>query len=139
MISYSILACLVVGLGSLLCAACLSAREVSEAQGWATEAFLGRKPVETPPAIGLVVRRQDYGDYLHLRQSVNNEWSEAFGEGDIDYPRLAVFLQRIGVSPHFVLEQAVEQSTPKTMSAVEAHREGGQYARRLFAAFAKAR
>ena len=76
---------------------------------------------------------------LHLRQSVNNEWSEAFGEGDIDYPRLAVFLQRIGVSPHFVLEQAVEQSTPKTMSAVEAHREGGQYARRLFAALAKVR
>ncbi|MDP2897583.1 MAG: sugar phosphate isomerase/epimerase, partial [bacterium] len=76
---------------------------------------------------------------LHLRQSVNNVWSEAFGEGDIDYRRLAVFLQRIGVSPHLVLEQAVEQSTPKTMSAVEAHRKGGQYARRLFAALAEAR
>lgn len=76
---------------------------------------------------------------LHLRQSVNNVWGEAFGEGDIDYLRLAVFLQRIGVRPHFVLEQAVEQSTPKTLSAVEAHRKGGQYARRLFAAFAKAR
>ncbi len=76
---------------------------------------------------------------LHLRQSVNNVWSEAFGEGDIDYPRLAVLLQRIGVSPHLVLEQAIEQSTPKTMNAVEAHRKGGDYARRLFAALAKAR
>ena len=76
---------------------------------------------------------------LHLRQSVSNAWSEAFGEGDIDYPRLAVFLQRIGVSPNFVLEQAVEQNTPKTMNAVEAHRKGGQYARRLFAALAEAR
>ena len=72
MISYSILACLAVGMSSLLCAACLSAEEISGAQGWATEAFLGKKPVETPPAIGLVVRRQDYGDYLHLRQSVMN-------------------------------------------------------------------
>lgn len=75
---------------------------------------------------------------LHLRQSVNNVWSEAFGEGDIDYRRLAEQLLALGVRPHLVLEQAVEQSSPKTLTAVEAHRKGAQYARRLFAAFGKA-
>ena len=75
---------------------------------------------------------------LHLRQSVNNVWSEAFGEGDIDYGRLAEQLLKLGVRPHLVLEQAIEQSSPKTMSAVEAHRKGSQYARQLFVGLAKA-
>ena len=42
-----------------------------------------------------------------------------------------------GLAPtHVVLEQAVENGTPKTMNAAEAHRRGGEYARRVFAAFA---
>ncbi len=73
---------------------------------------------------------------LHLRQSKNNVWTEAFGEGDIDFPRIAKHLLGIGVKPHLVLEQAVEGGTPKTLSAVEAHRRGCQYARRVFAGFA---
>jgi inosose dehydratase len=72
---------------------------------------------------------------LHLRQSKDNVWTEAFGEGDIDYPRLARHLLAIGVKPHLVLEQAVEGGTPKTLSPVEAHRRGCQYARRVFAGF----
>lgn len=70
---------------------------------------------------------------LHLRQSVKGTWSEAMGEGDIDYPALARQLRDAGARPHLVLEQAVEQGTPKTMNAVEAHRRGSEYARRVFA------
>lgn len=73
---------------------------------------------------------------LHLRQSASNIWTEAFGEGDIDYPALAQHIQSLGIKPHVVLEQAVENGTPKTMEAVEAHRRGAQYARRIFAAMA---
>jgi len=73
---------------------------------------------------------------LHLRQSVNQVWTEAFGDGDIDYPALARHLLAIGVKPHLVLEQAVEQGSPRTMDTVEAPRRGSEYARKVFAAFA---
>lgn len=73
---------------------------------------------------------------LHLRQSAKNVWTEAFGEGDIDYVALAQHVQSLGLKPHIVLEQCVESATPKTMTAPEAHRQGGEYARKVFAAFA---
>jgi inosose dehydratase len=69
---------------------------------------------------------------LHLRQSAKNIWTETLGDGDIDYPALAKYLRSIGVQPHLVLEQAPEKDTPKTMDAVESHRRGVQYARRVF-------
>lgn len=69
---------------------------------------------------------------LHLRQSQDGIWTEAFGEGDIDYPRLVRELNSLGIRPHFVLEQAVEQGSPNTMNAVEAHRRGVEYTRKLF-------
>jgi inosose dehydratase len=73
---------------------------------------------------------------LHLRQSKNNIWTEAFGEGDIDYPALAKQILDMGVLPHIVMEQAVEAGTPKTMSTIEAFRKSSQYARQVFDAFA---
>ena len=73
---------------------------------------------------------------LHLRQSKNNIWTEAFGQGDIDYPALAKHLLQIGIRPHIVMEQAVETGTPKTMSTIEAFQKSSQYARKVFAAFA---
>jgi inosose dehydratase len=73
---------------------------------------------------------------LHLRQSIHNIWSETFGEGDIDYPALAQRLLDIGIKPHVVLEQAPENSTPKTMGPVEALRASSDYVRRVFASFA---
>lgn len=71
---------------------------------------------------------------LHLRQSQQGVWSETFGPGDIDYEALARELHRQGVTPHLVLEIAVEKDTPKTLSPVEAHRRSAEYARRLFGA-----
>lgn len=73
---------------------------------------------------------------LHLRQSRDHVWTEAFGPGDIDYPALAKHLLEINVKPHIVLEQAVEAKSPKTMTAAQAHRKGAQYARKVFAKFA---
>ncbi len=73
---------------------------------------------------------------LHLRQSKDGVWTEAFGEGDIDYGAVAKHLLEMNVRPHIVLEQAVEAGSPKTMTIVEAFTKSSQYARQVFAAFA---
>lgn len=60
---------------------------------------------------------------LHLRQSVNGIWTEAFSmQGDINYTRLFDFLQERGRQPHLVLEQAVEAQSPQALSVIQAHR-----------------
>ncbi len=60
---------------------------------------------------------------LHLRQSRAAVWTEMFSmKGDIDYTRLFDFLATRSIRPHLVLEQAVEEKTPNTMSVVDAHR-----------------
>lgn len=71
---------------------------------------------------------------LHLRQSVNGIWSETFKEGDIDYARLSSELEKMRLKPHLVIEQCVEDKTPKTMSAVEAHRIDLAQVRNIFKA-----
>jgi inosose dehydratase len=70
---------------------------------------------------------------LHLRQSQNGIWTEAFGPGDIDYPRLAKLLEKRGVRPLVTLEQSIERSSPETMNGLEAHRKSVAYARKVFA------
>ncbi len=74
---------------------------------------------------------------LHLRQSIDGVWTETLCPGDIDYPRLAKCLQAVDVTPHLVVEQAVEQKSPKTMTAAEAHRQSCRYTREVFADFAE--
>jgi inosose dehydratase len=74
---------------------------------------------------------------VHLRQSKNNVWTETFGEGDIDYQRLADYLHGINNHPHLVLEQAPEQGTPHTMGPVEVHKQSAEYARKVFAQFSE--
>jgi len=73
---------------------------------------------------------------LHLRQSKDHVWTEAFGPGDIDYVRLAKEVAALGIKPHLVLEQAVEGDSPNELDAKTAHTQGAQYARQVFAAFA---
>jgi inosose dehydratase len=69
---------------------------------------------------------------LHLRQSRNGIWTEDFTDGDIDYRRLAEKLRTNKVKPLIVLEQAVEEGSPHTMDAVEAHRSGHNYTKEIF-------
>ena len=69
---------------------------------------------------------------VHLRQSIDNVWSETFGDGDIDNVRLAAGLKTLSNMPHVVLEQAPENGTPKTMMPVETFRRSAEYVRRVF-------
>jgi inosose dehydratase len=64
---------------------------------------------------------------IHIRQSQGGVWGEVFGPGDIDYPRLVEVLCAANVEPHLVMEQCVEKTTPHTLNAVEAHRQGIKY------------
>ena len=74
---------------------------------------------------------------LHLRQSVKGIWTEAFGDGDIDYRTMTRLVLDLGViRPHLVLEQCVEQASPHTMNAAQAHRKGVDYARHVFGGLA---
>jgi inosose dehydratase len=70
---------------------------------------------------------------LHVRQSCRGVWTEAFEDGDVDYARITSMLATQGVRPHIVLEQAVEATSPHTMTALEAHRQGLPFARKVFA------
>ncbi len=58
---------------------------------------------------------------LHIRQSVDNVWTETVCEGDIDYAALTRKLERWVCSPHLVLEQSVEKETPQHLGVVAAH------------------
>lgn len=70
---------------------------------------------------------------LHLRQSQGNVWSEAFGDGDIDYHALWQAIAPHSAAPLLVLEQGPEQGTPATMEIAAAHRASCRYARDVFA------
>ncbi|MEM9720477.1 MAG: TIM barrel protein [Bacteroidota bacterium] len=77
-----------------------------------------------------------YGDRiveLHLRQSQQGIWSEVFDKkGDVDYERLVITLRKKGLSPHIVLEQAVEEGTPHTLTALSAQKQSLENIRALF-------
>jgi len=73
---------------------------------------------------------------LHIRQSDNQIWSESFGDGDIDYPRMVEGFINMNTRPHLVMEQAIEDESPHTMNAFEAHRKSAQSARRVFQSLA---
>jgi inosose dehydratase len=57
---------------------------------------------------------------LHLRQSHNGIWSEVFEKWRYRLFPAGEYLQRKGLKPHVVLEQAIEAGTPHTMNTVEA-------------------
>ncbi|GAB3714983.1 hypothetical protein GCM10027592_55170 [Spirosoma flavus] len=70
---------------------------------------------------------------IHIRQSKNEIWQETFGDGDIDYRRLAADLKAMNVKPLLVLEQCLEKGSPNTTGPVEAQRQNLAYAREVFA------
>ena len=79
-----------------------------------------------------------YGDRvveLHVRQSVDGIWTEAFGEGDIDYGRLVRELSELGARPVVCMEQSVESDTPDTMNSLQAHTISHRVARTVFKPF----
>ncbi|MCU0451753.1 MAG: sugar phosphate isomerase/epimerase [Bernardetiaceae bacterium] len=70
---------------------------------------------------------------IHLRQSAQGTWTETFAaEGDIDYRRVARELKALKITPHLVLEQAVEAQTANTQDGVAAHQKGLAVVKELF-------
>jgi inosose dehydratase len=70
---------------------------------------------------------------FHFRQSINNVWSETFGDGDIDHAAIVeLFKKRGDPLPHISLEQAPHRTTPKTMEAVDVFRKSVEYVRKIF-------
>lgn len=71
---------------------------------------------------------------LHIRQSHDHVWREDFvAQDDLDYIRLASWLESHAIKPHLVLEQCVEAKSPNTMTGDKAHTLSTQAVRRVFA------
>ncbi|WP_080240641.1 sugar phosphate isomerase/epimerase family protein [Spirosoma rigui] len=69
---------------------------------------------------------------VHIRQSKQGIWQETFGDGDIDYRRLAGDLKAQGVQPLLVLEQCLEKGSPNTLDPITAHLQDISYAKEVF-------
>ncbi|HEY3841059.1 MAG TPA: TIM barrel protein [Bryobacteraceae bacterium] len=69
---------------------------------------------------------------LHLRNSTNKIWSESFGDGDIDYRRVAAILRHSGVRPYLVVELAYEKETRPVRSLEDDLRESRTYTEKIF-------
>lgn len=69
---------------------------------------------------------------VHIRQSRGGIWQETFGDGDLDYRRLATELTALKVRPLLVLEQCLEKDSPNTKGPVEAHKQDLVYAKEVF-------
>jgi inosose dehydratase len=69
---------------------------------------------------------------LHLRNSRHKLWLESFGKGDIDYPKIAVYLDRANLRPLLVVELAYRKNTVVTRPLEEDLRLSRIYAERVF-------
>lgn len=69
---------------------------------------------------------------VHLRQSKAGVWTEALGEGDIDYKPLAALLNEMDFAGPLIIEQCVEKGTPRGMSGVERQKLSRQYVKKTF-------
>jgi len=80
---------------------------------------------------------REYGDRVvtwHIRQSEKGVWSEALGEGDLDYAKVAEYAAQHRLPRRFTVELAIEGGTQVTRSAVENHRISREYIRKVFGA-----
>lgn len=77
---------------------------------------------------------EEYADRLvslHLRQSVGGVWSEAFGEGDLDYRPMMQDLNARQFAGPVIIELALEADTPQTRDVVENNRLSFEYLKSL--------
>lgn len=71
---------------------------------------------------------------LHLRNSRQKLWLEAFGDGDIDYRQIAAYLKEAELQPLLVVELAYMKDTVVTRPLEEDLRLSRKYAERVFGA-----
>jgi inosose dehydratase len=69
---------------------------------------------------------------LHLRNSRHKLWLESFTNGDIDYRKIAAYLERINLKPLLVVELAYRKQTVVTRPLEEDLRLSRIYAERVF-------
>jgi len=69
---------------------------------------------------------------LHLRNSKQNVWTEALGEGDIDYSKVAAYLRQIRFSGYLLVELAYEKATVITRPLEENLRLSRLYVEKVF-------
>ncbi|UII79873.1 sugar phosphate isomerase/epimerase [Flagellimonas sp. CMM7] len=86
---------------------------------------------------GLINEHAKRIEELHLRQTQNGIWTETFGAGDIDYGKIAETLLKHNQKPRLFLEQAADEETPHTMSAIEAIGLSIDNVREIFSGFNK--
>jgi inosose dehydratase len=69
---------------------------------------------------------------IHVRNSKNKLWIEAFGEGDLDYQKIAATLKKLRLSPLIVVELAYRDNTAVARSLEEDLRLSRAYAEKVF-------
>jgi inosose dehydratase len=69
---------------------------------------------------------------VHLRNSQGGVWMEDFGDGDVDYRKVAEYLREINYDGYLVVELAYEQGTRITRSLEEDLRLSRSYTQKLF-------
>jgi inosose dehydratase len=69
---------------------------------------------------------------LHLRNSTGGVWSEALGDGDLDYRAIAARLAAVRFDGPLIVELAIEPGTPRTRPLVESMRISREYLREIF-------
>jgi len=74
-----------------------------------------------------------YGDRiasLHVRQSIDNVYTETLQDGDIDYYSVARKLKQIDFEGPILIETSREPGTPETMDISDAHRISAEWIKR---------
>jgi inosose dehydratase len=69
---------------------------------------------------------------VHVRNSKNKLWLESFGEGDLDYRKIAAEMKALKQHPSIVVELAYRDNTPVTRTLEEDLRLGREYAESVF-------
>jgi len=69
---------------------------------------------------------------LHLRNSRNKLWLESLEDGDIDYRKVAAYLEQAALSPLLVVELAYRKETTVTRSLKDNLIRSRQYAEKVF-------
>jgi inosose dehydratase len=86
----------------------------------------GLKPLDLLHEAGARVRE------IHVRNSRDKLWLEAFEDGDIDYRQISSYLKQKGLKPLVVVELAYRENTAISRALVEDLRLSRDYAERVF-------
>jgi len=80
----------------------------------------------------LIKKYADRLKAVHLRNSIDGIWTEALGNGDIDYHIIADILNRHSFTGLLIVELAYEEKTKITHTITENSRLSRQYIHKIF-------